>query len=980
MLEIFSTRAHSFPINNDAKPKKLPIKQLAALLLLTYPMTSMAVLPDQLSLNVGDIDNDGKDEVLVLEKRSMRSPTGHKLMTWDSSNGYQQITPPEVRTYRGHVQDDISMRVNANIEPGNKTMNANLSDGHDINIRLTAIPVTIKGASGTKDPGNGNKVVPLTANRSAPTKNGYIVPVHTMRRLDYAVAIDNTYFRAMDSNIEASVARVEQRMNDTDFFYARDMGLAHEINWMIVDLEEHDVKWKKEWYNVHRPNGAVFEVATMFKKAGGAGAGGDVFKNAFHTTGTTAAYSKSQGHELGHNLGAGHYSSWSDAMSGSSSALGSGTVERMIGNAHIATEAQSPELHYSSPLPPFAMEDGISMLMNTSKDIDVLENDYDGNGDAISISYVDATTKKGGKAEIVNDKVRYTPPTHWQGVDEFTYHVKDSTGIANRQGYVKVAVHNKGLASHYTFDEQSGTRVNDIGPFQAHGKLTDNLSFSKNSSGGSVTGKIGNALARDIDESFNKVSADFWGIGDPLNGDLSVSLWVKFHNGAPSDKAPIIGKGGAVIRNRFGSPRGGWDIGHTKDGRFRFEGNLNRDSEYTYENAQFDLESNDKIKADTWYHLAMVMDRKSKKLSAWVNGKALNDTENGTSIANGIIDNSHHPMVIFDSISQQQQNEDFPITVDDVRIYYKPLTATEVKSLFKQEQNIAQAGAPKPLNAGVVPANYNTLSWLGNQAKAKQFDLYLSDNFAQVSKATTNSKSYQGRITGNNYQSNISEQKRHYWRVDSIVDNKVIKGDVWWFDVSVPTTLGLAKDPLVNNSFEITSKRKEKHAGKVYGWLDADKYVFTSNETKQSYPNTPYGSHWAELGKKRWLYQQIGTYRENMTLDISFLLGRSKDRPGLATQVSLYAGGDPELIADKNLMMEENPLMQTVGAKLIAKAKLIPAMSRAGTKEYQLTLSTGKGFQPGTPLWLQISSSDAKGKGKLLIDNIRVIESNVQRL
>ena len=35
--------------------------------------TSVAVLPDNLTINAGDIDNDGQDEILVLTKRSLRS-------------------------------------------------------------------------------------------------------------------------------------------------------------------------------------------------------------------------------------------------------------------------------------------------------------------------------------------------------------------------------------------------------------------------------------------------------------------------------------------------------------------------------------------------------------------------------------------------------------------------------------------------------------------------------------------------------------------------------------------------------------------------------------------------------------------------------------------------------------------------------------------------------------------------------------------
>jgi len=670
------------------------IKALSVALLIAFPLVSNATLPDELTLNVGDIDDDGKDEILVLKKRSLRSATDHKLMTWDKAKGYQEINAPEVRTFRGYVQDDISMRVNANVEPGNKTLNANLSDGRGINIRLTEVPIAIteqsntakgKTNTATAKPGNGNKVIPFVASRTVPTKNHYIIPPYNMRRLGYALTVDNTYYQAMDSNIEAIVARTEQRMNDTDFFYARDMGLALEVNWMVINLEENSAKWQKEWIEVHQPNGAKFGVRGRFKKAGGAGAAGDLFKDARHSLGRPIAYSGGHGHELGHTLGGGHYSSWQDTLSGAASAIGTGTVERLIGNAQIATQDQSPALNYTSPLPPYAMEDVATLTVNTSINIDVLENDYDGNGDVITVSYVDKQTKNGGKVRIVDGKVNYTPAPNWQGQDEFAYHVTDATGITNRHGYVKVAVHNNGLATHITFDEKNGTAAHDSGPFKAHGEIDGKMNFKPNKQGGSVDGIVGKAFAR---TDSKKGSADFPGTGDPLNGDLSVSLWVKYHQAAPKAPGVIIAKGGAVITNRFGNPRGGWDIGHTKDGRFRFEGNLNRDSEYTFKKPQFDLEASEKIKKDTWYHLAMVMDRDSKKLSAWVNGKKLSETTFGTEIADGAIHHSHFPLTIFDSVSLQGKGKDTPITVDEVRIYHKALSTDDVLALYTKPEQV----------------------------------------------------------------------------------------------------------------------------------------------------------------------------------------------------------------------------------------------------------------------------------------------------
>ena len=929
------------------------------------------VLPDSLTVNVGDIDSDGQDEVLVLTKRSVRSSTGYKFMTWDSVNGYVETTPPEVRTYRGYVQDDPDMRVNANIVPGNTSMNINLSDGHSLNYQLNAVPVTISGPEGTADPGTGNTVVPLVASRTAPTANHYIVPTHTMRLLDCAVTIDETYVSSL-GDVERAVARVEQRYNDADFFYARDMGLAWEIGWCVVYLEANPATWYNEWFNVHRPNGAEFDIPQKFKAAGGAGASGDLFIDAMprHTVGSISPYSRSLGHEFGHTLGAGHGSSWGDIMGGSESALGSGTVERMIGNAHVATESQSPGLVYGSPLPPFAMEDCATMLMNTTLDIDVLENDYDGNGDAISISYVDAVSAKGGSAEIVGGKVRYTPPMNWQGVDELVYHVEDATGIANRTGYVKVSVHNNGLATHILFDETSGTTAHDVGAFQAHGVLDEGMSFSS-----SVAGKVGRALERTAAHG-KKVSADFWGTGDPLDGSMSISLWVKYQDGVPTAKGPVVCKGASVIRSRFGNPRGGWAIGHTDDGHFRFEGNLNCDSERTYSDPRFDLEATDPILSNTWQHLVMVMDRTNHLLRAWVDGAELTSSEYGTTINDGIIDNSHHPLVVFDSVTQQQQNDDTPVTVDDLRIYTKPLSDAEVADLFANPDADIQAGAPSPAHGSVGTLVTTALSWIpGKSAPAYEFDVYLGTDYTAVVNATTNSAEYKGRQSTEIFVPALGLSRTYYWRIDEVtVSGGTVPGRIWWFktDNELPAS-GLE---LINGSFENPTLTAGGSDNDIVDWYDGDAYTYTRDDDGGAgiFPVAPDGDNWAEMDRLRWMYQQIGVYEKNKQIKVDLVLGKLSGTASHNAYVGLYSGGNPEMAADANVKRDAgHPLVDTVGAALVAQSALLPGATSEVPVEHSVILSTGTGFVEGEPLWLEIEFT-AETKRKTLIDHVRVTD------
>lgn len=652
----------------------------STILLCLVAMESVsAVLPDQMSVDVGDIDGDSTNEVLVLTKRSLRSAENYQVKTWDSLNGYEDIPSPEVRTYRGFVEDDPDMRVNANIEPGG-VLNANLSDGRNINIRLTTQTIIVMGPEGNSNLGTGNVVVPLIVNRVSPNPRGYIIPRHIMRRIQLGVEIQNDYYADLDSSIETTIARMEQRVNDTDFFYARDMGLAWEISTVVIRLELLTNNWQNEWKDVLVPGGSVYNTAIRFKRPGGGGAAGSVFdpEDANHrvygTVGTTAAYSRSLGHEVGHQMGAGHQSSWQDIMQSAGSCLGTGTVERMIDHGHVALEAAAPAIVYGAPLPPFAMEDGGNTLMDQPLEIDLLANDYDGNGDAIFLDQVDSVSSRGGSVEVVsNGTIRYTPLPGFLGMDEFTYQVSDTGGLTNRHGYVKIYVQNNGLATRIRFDETSGIIARDSGPYGAHGLLTDGLCFCH-----SETGQIDSALERRVEDG-ERASADFEGVGDPMDGSLSVSLWVKYEQ-APTEEGILICKGGTVIKSRFDNPRGGWFIGHTATGGFRFAGNLQRD---LWQNPEkFDRESTAPIVADTWYHLVMVIDRPNQLIRAWVNNEEVLNSNWTSFVADGLINSSHSPLVIYSSEDQQNQGDWFgPVTIDEVQIYNNALRTEDVALL-----------------------------------------------------------------------------------------------------------------------------------------------------------------------------------------------------------------------------------------------------------------------------------------------------------
>ena len=78
--------------------------------------------------------------------------------------------------------------------------------------------------------------------------------------------------------------------------------------------------------------------------------------------------------------------------------------------------------------PPIALADNASTRYDSVVTIDVLSNDSDPDGDAISL--IALGTPSNGWAVIVNDQAVYTPSSGWSGTDSFIYFIEDTDGNA----------------------------------------------------------------------------------------------------------------------------------------------------------------------------------------------------------------------------------------------------------------------------------------------------------------------------------------------------------------------------------------------------------------------------------------------------------------------------------------------------------------------------------------------------------------------
>jgi hypothetical protein len=102
-----------------------------------------------------------------------------------------------------------------------------------------------------------------------------------------------------------------------------------------------------------------------------------------------------------------------------------GTVA-LEGSADFGNAPEFDTLFYLSNSAPLAVDDSAEVNESTATPIDVLANDTDVDGDALSVMAVTQPTN--GKVDWTEGEVEYTPDRDYIGGDSFTYTVSDGNG------------------------------------------------------------------------------------------------------------------------------------------------------------------------------------------------------------------------------------------------------------------------------------------------------------------------------------------------------------------------------------------------------------------------------------------------------------------------------------------------------------------------------------------------------------------------
>ncbi len=180
--------------------------------------------------------------------------------------------------------------------------------------------------------------------------------------------------------------------------------------------------------------------------------------------------------------------------------------------------------------------------------------------------------------------------------------------------------------------------------------------------------------------------------------------------------------------------------------------------------------------------------------------------------------------------------------------------------------------------------------------------------------------------------------------------------------------------PVSNAGFEDNVLVAGQRIFNFDAWYDSQCWIeYATGSPGNGIPLTPDGNQWCGLpGNGRssnagYIYQQIGIYDGQETVDITFLVGKRQDVAICPLRVALWVGGD-EALARNDFTLG------TMGASRVDTISVTPDFEgeNISLRELQLALSSGTGHTPGDPIWIEFKSDGISSAAQLFIDHIRI--------
>lgn len=217
------------------------------------------------------------------------------------------------------------------------------------------------------------------------------------------------------------------------------------------------------------------------------------------------------------------------------------------------------------------------------------------------------------------------------------------------------------LIGWWKLDETSGDAVYDSSSQSNSGELDASMSFS----GNGTTGKINRALT--FDGSDDKVTIPNNDSFDLGTSSITITAWVQFDSGSFGRYTVIVGRGNFDM----------FELNKSGADRLRLEMRFDDDSTLRARESSASL-----TEANRWYHVAGIFNPIDGSFDFYVDGAA-----QGVSYldaqTDGTLKDSNADVYIG---ARNGSNLYMEGLIDDVRIYNKALTSSEVEAIYNQGQ------------------------------------------------------------------------------------------------------------------------------------------------------------------------------------------------------------------------------------------------------------------------------------------------------
>lgn len=572
----------------------------------------------ELTVTVNDTE-----QHLILEKHSVRSPN-FQLLTYDSRRlqQYESMVPmPEVRTYRGTISNNDFVTVTGVVDSkGTLYISAWGGDSRQWGQNVDISDLIDADALGNNE--LETQELKLDFVMPEPEGNQYYLPKpglefhNNLSRVAFTFR-NSQFMNQAGGNLINAIAQMEGHINELDYVWAQKTGLRWDIGNAVVETNG-----AIEEASQGRPtavDGTTFRMTFQDPRNGGyCWGGGDWL-------GCVANYTMNWGftHEVGHNFGLGHGEQTDNNNQIQQPSTHMGNMQARKTTARLQKGSKfRPAATLTNPMLPATFKDYLTVYKNESGTVAPLANDFDANGDELTIDSFQATTAAGGSITNNSGVLTYTPPTDFVGVDQFSYVASD--GQLKTTGPVQIQVLLNDLTAHWDMDTLANDLVNDLS-----GQGNDlsapslaNITLEASLSDVQVLGpnnQNNQALSIPLMASADK-SADAIGHSllphklDPGHKSFTAAMWFKYSS-IEGNKL-LMGKSASGPNNM---QYGGWEI-RSEGNRLEMQVSF-RDRIMQTNTAV--VEQDDALIDGAWHHVVMVVDRENNQLRGYLDGLVL---------------------------------------------------------------------------------------------------------------------------------------------------------------------------------------------------------------------------------------------------------------------------------------------------------------------------------------------------------------------